>query len=191
MKKSVIIGILTTLMLLITGVAAVNSVSASTNSINTKEFLTGDKLQSTKVKVYIDPNVSSGIKQDIQWGVKDWQQSTNKIAFSYTNNPNNATIRFTTGTFDNLINAMTYDNQTIPNGKNKLIVNAIIKINRDLIDTDKLTNFGIRIVEHEIGHVLGLADIKDSGLKYSTVMWWKDPNTGITALDDRAINSIY
>jgi hypothetical protein len=197
MKKSTVLALLASVTLLVSGVISTGATTistanaAQTNTSQVDQLLTKNRLQSTKVLVYIDPAVPTGIQQDIQFAVKDWQQATNKLTFSTTNNPGIATLRFTSGSFTNFANGMIFFNQTVQDGAYTDIVNAVIKISSDLVNSDEMTNFGVRVVEHEMGHAFGLGDVTDPSMKNSTVMWWKDPNTGITGLDIKAINSIY
>lgn len=201
MKKVSLLAFLGALVLVTTTafntgyVLAANTNKATTTQVktnnNVSKLLTGNKLKSRTVNVFIEPNISTGVQQDIKWGVSQWSKSTNKLKFKIVNDRNIATIRFTTGQITNYLNARTFYDQMTPNGSNYYVERTVIKISTDMIDQTKLTNSGIRVVEHEIGHSLGLADVKDANLKYSTVMWYMDPNTDITSLDRQAINTIY
>lgn len=176
--------------------ATSNTTSKVANNTNkpskiTKQLLTGDKFNSKTVKVFIEPKNPVGIQQDIQWAVKDWSQATNHVKFEIEHDRNVANVRFTTGQISYFRNALTFQDQTTPNGNHVLIDRAVVKIDPQNFDQTKVSNFGIRVASHEIGHVLGLADVKNTNLKYSTIMWYHDPAVGITQNDINAINYLY
>lgn len=182
-------------------VSAASNVRSNTNSKLTnntkqpakitKQLLTGDKFNSKTVKVFIEPNNPVGIQQDIQWAIKNWSQATDHVKFEIVHDRNVANVRFTTGQISNFRNALTFQDQTTPNGDHVLIDRAVVKIDPQNFDQTKASNSGIRVAEHELGHVLGLADIKDASLKYLTIMWYHDPTVGITQNDINAINYLY
>lgn len=205
MKKIKLVALSATLLMSVSTFSSVNTVfAASTNnknqttqvgksSIPTKylnEMLTGLKSRSTTLNIFIEPDNPIGIQQDIKWAVNDWSKSTDKVKFKIVNDRNIANVRFTTGQISQLRVAMTFKDLSTT-GNQTYIDRATIKIDPANFDKTKISNAGIRVAEHELGHAMGLADIHDTNLKYSTIMWYLDPNTGITQYDRDAINYLY
>lgn len=155
--------------------------------IPVQQMLTGNKMSSKNVNVFIQADTPAGIKADAIQAVKKWDVSTDKLAFKITQDRNKANIVFYSGQISNFLNARTFFDQM----QGKQVKVALIKMNREMIDNSQLTNFGTLVAEHEIGHTLGLADVKNPQFKSSTIMWYRDPVTDITKNDTSAINYLY
>ncbi len=173
-----------------------NDVQAATNNSTvtnqlSQKLLTGNRLQNKTVNVYLNADLPTGVKLDAQKAVQNWNNSTNKLTFKFVSDINVANIVFITGEISNFQNARTFYDQTTPNGSHYYINKVFIKMNNLLIDSDQQTNFGVQVAEHEIGHSMGLADITDPDMKNMTIMWYRDPVTGITQNDINVVNNLY
>lgn len=163
MKKAKLFVIFSLIVLMTVSFFSLNQRARAQNieQIPIQQMLTGNRMNSKNINVFIQADTPAGIKADAIQAVKKWDVSTDKLAFKMTQDRNKANIVFYSGQISNFLNARTFFDQT----QGKLVNVALIKMNRDMIDNNQLTNFGTLVAEHEIGHTLGLVDVKNPTFK--------------------------
>ncbi|MFD1471864.1 matrixin family metalloprotease [Companilactobacillus mishanensis] len=161
-----------------------------TTSRNTSyaDIMQNEHFSRNTIGYYINPGLATGVKKDIRAAALQWNMNTNVNLYE-TTKLNQASINFTNDGTSNTQNGLTRNTVAKNAGGFTEVVSTKIYLSRYNFGQNTLTVTGRRIVEHELGHALGLKDsFADST---GTIMWYKTPNTDITAKDIKAINTYY
>ncbi|KRL67327.1 matrixin family metalloprotease [Companilactobacillus versmoldensis] len=158
----------------------------STN-ISTSDITQNEHFANNTIAYYITPGIASGVQKDIRAAALEWNINT-KVNLYETTNKSQAAIVFTNKGTDSSENGLT--SNTINRSKGyKEVVSSSIDLSKNTIPQNSLSVMGRRVAEHELGHALGLKDTKTD--QTGSIMWYRTPQTDITAKDIAAINLYY
>lgn len=164
-----------------------NSVQSESNVSNVSDITQNEYFDKNNISYYITPGLPSGLQQDVRAAALQWNISTNVHLFE-TRVKKDADIVFTNNGTSSSENGLTTNTINRSRGFTE-VISSKIDLSKNTIPNSKLSTMGRRVAEHEFGHALGLKDTRtDSN---GTIMWYKTPNTDITAKDVAAINQYY
>lgn len=175
------------LVITVNGKSNATSKETYQNSTNTSDIIQNEHFDKNNISYYITPGVASGVQKDIRAAALQWNIST-KVNLYETKNKNNADIVFTNKGTSSVENGLTTNTVNRSRGYTE-VLSSSIDLSKSTIPQGNLSVMGRRVAEHELGHALGLKDTKTD--QNGTIMWYKTPNTDITAKDIAAINLYY
>lgn len=207
MKKFQKIAVLTSAALLLTPIFAVsnNAQADSTGSqlvvsstsqtqtysnvsnTNTSDITQNEHFANNTISYYITPGIATGVQKDIRAAALEWNMQT-KVNLYQTKDKDNASIVFTNNGTSSVENGLTRNMINKSKGYTE-VISSKIDLSKTTIPQGTLSTIGRRVAEHELGHALGLKDTYTD--QNGSIMWYKTPNTDITAKDVAAINLYY
>lgn len=207
MKKFQKIAVLTSAALLLTPIFAVsnNAQADSTGSqlvvsstsqtqtysnvsnTNTSDITQNEHFANNTISYYITPGIATGVQKDIRAAALEWNMQT-KVNLYQTKDKDNASIVFTNKGTSSIENGLTTNTINKSKGYTE-VISSKIDLSKTTIPQGTLSTIGRRVAEHELGHALGLKDTYTD--QNGSIMWYKTPNTDITAKDVAAINLYY
>lgn len=172
-----------------TSATATRSTATQTQSnvSNISDITQNEYFDKSNISYYITPGLPGGLQQDIRAAALQWTMST-KVHLFETRVKKDADIVFTNNGTTSAENGLTTNTINRSRGFTE-VISASIDLSKNTIPNDKLSVMGRRVAEHEFGHALGLKDTRSDSK--GTIMWYKTPNTDITAKDIAAINKYY
>jgi hypothetical protein len=160
---------------------------ANTANTSTSDITQNEHFDTNTISYYITPGIATGVQQDIRAAALEWNMQT-KVNLYETQDKNNSKIVFSNSGTSSSENGLTTNTINKSKGYTE-VISAKIDLSKTTIPQSTSSTMGRRVVEHELGHALGLKDsYTDSD---GTVMWYRTPNTDITAKDAAAINLYY
>lgn len=165
----------------------VQSQSNVSNVSNVSDITQNEYFDKSNISYYITPGLPSGLQQDVRAAALQWTIST-KVHLFETRVKKDADIVFTNNGTSSSENGLTTNTINRSRGFTE-VISSKIDLSKNTIPNNKLSTMGRRVAEHEFGHALGLKDTRSDS--HGTIMWYKTPNTDITAKDIAAINSYY
>ncbi|AKP67925.1 matrixin family metalloprotease [Companilactobacillus ginsenosidimutans] len=159
----------------------------NTATSNTSDITQNEHFDTNTIAYYITPGTAKGVQQDIRAAALQWNMQT-KVNLYESKDKNSSSIVFTNSGTSSAENGLTTNTINKSKGYTE-VISSKIDLSKTTIPQATLSTMGRRVVEHELGHALGLKDTHtDSD---GSIMWYKTPNTDITAKDVAAINLYY
>ncbi|MCH4009125.1 matrixin family metalloprotease [Companilactobacillus sp.] len=162
-------------------------VNKNVSTYNISDITRNEHFDKNNLSYYITPGTAIGVQRDIRAGALTWNMAT-KVKFTETKTKNSADIVFTNNGTTSAENGLTTN--TINRSRGYIeVLSSKIDLSKNTIPQTTLSTMGKRVVEHELGHALGLKDSYSD--QNGTIMWYKTPNTDVTPKDVQAINVYY